>query len=469
MHSNNINGNGQLNNLQSLVRDTLNGGKQNSPFERCDTSASGMFQVNPFDNQSVLTPFMNHGNSNPMEMIVNMLIEVFTMAMQNSFGSANGASGSGSPIGSQGFGSAFGGQGGGIENGGQNSIFGQNNQFGGNNFAGYGQQHSGNQQGFGNQLLPGNHQGLLGQSFGNQTSGNYSGNGATNYTGSGQGGGYGSGYGGSQATAPQQGQSYTPESSGAASQGTQSSGGGCPFLGQNGGQDYNSGGDPVQGTGGPDDRDIDFSTLTAEQRTDMGLNATDRGILHLWGRQMISAGKQDGGIYTTVLGPDGTGSGWDNKAEVALVQNLRAQEQELFGGDTGYLLDQAFFDLHGSRTGEDLSARYADRAINFSQGATDITNDIGKLQERTGLDQFQQGVLRLYGHDPLMDGQWDGSVLAYTIDNDNSLDGVTHSEGNTIDNVAQDLFNADINDDGVNNGSSLNNAFISVLDSLYLS
>ena len=218
-----------------------------------------------------------------------------------------------------------------------------------------------------------------------------------------------------------------------------------------------------------DNRDIDFSTLSKAERSSMGLSDRERAVVHLWGRQMMSAGEQDGGIYTNVLGADGSGADWGNKDEVALIQELRAQEQERFGADTGWLLDEAYFDIMKDKTGVDMSGRYADRPVRNSKGPVNITNDIKTLEERTGISGFEQGVIRLMGHDALMDGEFDGSVLEFTVGNDNSLDSSRHSGGitNTIDGTAETLLAEDKSDDGQVNGSSILSQTISTLDRLY--
>ena len=199
----------------------------------------------------------------------------------------------------------------------------------------------------------------------------------------------------------------------------------------------------------------------------MGLDNRERAVIHLWGRQMMSAGEQDGGIYTNVLGADGTGAGWANKEEVALIQELRAQEQEQFGTDTGWLLDEAYFEIMKDKTGVDMSARYADRPVRESTGPVVISNDFNAVEERSGLSGFEQGVMRLMGHDALMDGEFDGSVLEYTAGNVNSLDSAKHSGGNAVDDTVQTLLAQDMADDGEVNGSSIMNETIKTLDRLY--
>lgn len=261
----------------------------------------------------------------------------------------------------------------------------------------------------------------------------------------------------------------TDGASGHASHTTSASGGGCPYLAtQN-----DTGADGAEGTNRnaagdmADDRGIDFTRLSAAERSEMGMSDRERAVVHLWGRQMISAGEQNGGIYTNVLGKDGTGSEWKNKEEVALVKELRAAEHAGFGTDTGWLLDEMYFGIMKEKTGEDWSARYANRPVNESKGPVNITTDIATLQNQAGINEFDQGVLRLMGHDALMDGEFDGSILEYTIGNNNALDGVTHSKGNQIDGTANILLERDMADDNIRNGSSLIRQTAMALDKLY--
>ncbi len=229
------------------------------------------------------------------------------------------------------------------------------------------------------------------------------------------------------------------------------------------------GGIPAQQDSVPIDRNINFTQLNDDQRSQLGLNNRDRAILHLYGRDIISRNANSGeSIYFNVLGPDGTGRTWQDKDEVALIQELASREQQIYGGITGALLEEEFFALHQRQTGENMSTRYANRQITLKDRPVDIVNDINTLQQRNGLTRYEQGVLRLYGHDPLFDGRQNGSILAYTIGNNNALDGQVNSRGNAVDDVAQSLLNADLADDGIQNGTSLNQGFTAVLDKIYL-
>ncbi len=224
---------------------------------------------------------------------------------------------------------------------------------------------------------------------------------------------------------------------------------------------------PAQTTHQHIDKNIDFTQLSSDERTQIGLNDRDRAILHLWGRQVITDGHQDGSIYATVLGEDGTGNGWPNKEEVALVKELQALDRQQFGTDTGTSLDQEFFALYQRLTGINLEQRYANRAVKASNGALEITNDLQQITQQTGLTESDQAVLRFIGHDPLMDGKLNGSILDYTIGNNNALDGQKHSEGNAIDGHANALIEQDLRDDGLRNGSSLAMSSLDVLDKIY--
>lgn len=219
------------------------------------------------------------------------------------------------------------------------------------------------------------------------------------------------------------------------------------------------------------DRNIDFHLLDANQRGQVGLSDRDRAILHLWGRQVISRGFQDGGIYLNVL--DGTRN--FTQAEKDLVAQLSAQEQAEFGGITGKGLDREFFALmqrlHPERVID--TSKWLNTPARFAQGPVNISSDINVLQQQTGLSRFDQGVLRLWGHEPLLNGgRIDGSYLAYSIANPNSLDSAGNSANGgqdvNVDDIAQQLLELDFTSDGVRNGDSLSFAFGRVLDHIYL-
>lgn len=220
------------------------------------------------------------------------------------------------------------------------------------------------------------------------------------------------------------------------------------------------------------DRNIAFQTLSKEQRSQIGLSDRDRAIIHLWGRQVISRGFQDGGIYFNVLQ---TEPNRFTPAEKDLIQQLATQEQAEFGGITGKALDREFFALMQRMNPEvtpDVS-KWLNAPARASLGPVNIVSDLNTLQQQTGLSEFDQAVLRLWGHEPLFNGgKIDGSILAYTIGNPNALDNSANPSNKgqnvTVDGVAQALLNADFASDGVRNGDSLRFAFGRVLDHIYL-
>ncbi len=226
-------------------------------------------------------------------------------------------------------------------------------------------------------------------------------------------------------------------------------------------------------------KNVNFGSLSTQERSQIGLNDRDRAILHLWGRQVISRGVQDGGIYSNIIDQNGNGiSG--TAAEQQLVRELRAQDQAQFGGDTGKALDREFFALQqriNPNTDPAKIQQYLNAPVRFSQGPVNITSDVATLERQAGLSKFDQAALRLWGHEPLFNsGKIDGSILAYTIGNANSLDsagrvnsqGQLSQTGSNIDDDARVLLEADLASDGIRNGDSLESAFGSVLDKIYL-
>ncbi|MBS2038999.1 hypothetical protein JST97_28715 [bacterium] len=199
-------------------------------------------------------------------------------------------------------------------------------------------------------------------------------------------------------------------------------------------------------------------SVSNAERTDISqLTDEGRAVLHLWGRQITAQGKQDGSIYFNVLN-DTTGK--FTPAEHQLVQRLYNQEMQQYGGITGKALDGNFFNLMGQMTGEDLSAKYANSPVNFSNGReVDLST---QALQKNGLGDFANAVLRLWGHDRLDDGKNDGSILQFTLQNPNAFD-------KDLDkNIVQSLAAADVAADGKVDGSSLARAFSQTLDQVYL-
>ncbi len=205
------------------------------------------------------------------------------------------------------------------------------------------------------------------------------------------------------------------------------------------------------------DPSVNYKNLDLTQRQALsGLSDHERAILHLWGIQMTSDGRQDGGIYLNVLqNPDQF-----KPAEVELARQLQARDQAQYGGVTGKALDQEFFGLYNKITGQDISQRYGNAPVNFADGPVNMDN---RLTGNNGMSGFENAVIRLWGHDPLFNGgHIDGSVLSYTLDSPNALD------FNLNKSDVQALLTSDLASDGVRNGDSLAGAFGGVLDKLYL-
>jgi hypothetical protein len=189
------------------------------------------------------------------------------------------------------------------------------------------------------------------------------------------------------------------------------------------------------------------------------LNDDQRAVLHLWGRQITAGGKQDGSIYFNVLNDR---EGKFTPAEHALVRRLYDWEMRTFGGVTGKGLDANFFQLMGQMTGEDMSARYMNTPVNFSNGrGVDLSL---QATDRNGLGSFANTVLRLWGHDRLDNGANDGTILQLTLQNPNAFDKdlATKDRGTLEALLAADAA------DGKVDGSSLASAFRQTLDQVYL-
>jgi hypothetical protein len=185
------------------------------------------------------------------------------------------------------------------------------------------------------------------------------------------------------------------------------------------------------------------------------MNDRERAALHLWGIQMGAAGKQDGGVLMNVLNnPESF-----KPAEVALAKELAAKDQAQFGGITGKSLDQEFFGVYGKLTGKDISQRYANSPVNFAQGPVNMAN---RQTGANGLNNFENEVLQLWGHSPLLSGgKIDGSILEYSMNSQNAM------EVNLNKSDLQKLLDADKASDGVVNGDSLEKSMLDVMDRVY--
>lgn len=219
-------------------------------------------------------------------------------------------------------------------------------------------------------------------------------------------------------------------------------------------------------TSGEINTNIDFTKLSAAERSKIGLNDRDRAILHLWGIQMSSRGFQDGGVLLNVIGsPEKF-----KPAEVALAMELKQDDESIWGAGkiTGKSLDAQFFAVFKKITGTDVPPEIRNSPAKFAseRGAVDLENR-EKLnaqgQFNNGLSGFENAVLRLWGHEPLFNGgRIDGSILSYSLNSPTALDfGLNKGD-------IQALLSADLASDGVRNGDSLATAFGDVLKQLYL-
>jgi hypothetical protein len=218
-------------------------------------------------------------------------------------------------------------------------------------------------------------------------------------------------------------------------------------------------GNPVS-TGPGINKNLDFTKLNKTDRTNLsGLNDNGRAVLHLWGIQVTSEGKNNGGIYFNVLNnPDNF-----QPAEVELVRNLYNQEMAMFGGVTGKLLDQHFFGVYQQMTGKDISQRYGNRPLEYAQGPVNMDN---RLTGNNGLSSMDNTVIRLWGHDTLDNGAMDGSVTEFTLGSQFALDKIDGSKGALNQREVEILLAADLAD-GRRDGNALETSFIDSLDRIY--
>lgn len=233
------------------------------------------------------------------------------------------------------------------------------------------------------------------------------------------------------------------------------------------------------------DRNMDFTQLTPEQRTQLGQSNTDRAVSHLGGRQLISTGSfgdnGNGHVYNNVLAnPNGF-----TAEEVRLVNQWRQEEMATDGFVSGRRLQEEFLKQYSNHVGTDLTSRYANspqtRLGPISDRRADLTNDLATLQQRTGLSADEQHILRVGGHEPLLGGSIDGQYLLWSLNNPNSLDSpqlspsrdangnfITDANGNVVTNGSQAameaLLRADMADDGRIDGSSTRRSLLAVLD-----
>lgn len=202
----------------------------------------------------------------------------------------------------------------------------------------------------------------------------------------------------------------------------------------------------------------DPKSVGSQERTRISqLDDKQRAILHVWGIQAGSSGKNDGGVLFNILN-----NPQDFKPEeVKFAREAYNYDMQHYGGVTGKGIDQAFFGLYKDMTGEDISQRYANRPLQFAQGPVDMNN---RLTGNNGLGEFDNAVIRLWGHDRLDNGQNDGSIVQFSLENGQSMDSDVVAKQRT--NV-EALLAAD-EADGGRDGSSLARAFTDSMDRIYL-
>ncbi len=199
------------------------------------------------------------------------------------------------------------------------------------------------------------------------------------------------------------------------------------------------------------------SVGSAERTRISQLDDKQRAILHVWGMQTGSSGKNDGGVIFNILN-----SPQDFKPEeVAFAREAYNYDMQHYGGVTGKGIDQAFFGLYKDMTGEDVSQRYNNRPLTFAQGPVDMNN---RVTGNNGLSQFDNAVIRMWGHDRLDNGQNDGSIVQFSLQNAQSMDAdlVGKQRGNIEALLAADEA------DGGRDGSALARAFQDSMDRIYL-
>ena len=202
----------------------------------------------------------------------------------------------------------------------------------------------------------------------------------------------------------------------------------------------------------------DPKSIGSAERTRISqLDDKQRAILHVWGMQAGSSGKNDGGVIFNILN-----SPQDFKPEeVAFAREAYNYDMQHYGGVTGKGIDQAFFGLYKDMTGEDISQRYNNRPLTFAQGPVDMNN---RVTGNNGLGEFDNAVIRMWGHDRLDNGQNDGSIVQFSLQNARSMDAdlVGKQRGNIEALLAADEA------DGGRDGSSLARAFQDSMDRIYL-
>ena len=186
------------------------------------------------------------------------------------------------------------------------------------------------------------------------------------------------------------------------------------------------------------------------------LSPTQLAAMHLWGIQMTSAGKQDGGILENVLqNPKGFTSG-----EVQLATQLANEDRQKYGGITGKSLDQAFFGVYQNITGENIASQFENAPIHYSQGPVDLNK---RITGDNGLNSFENTVMVLWGHTPLFGNGINGALESDILAGKDTLFG---NSGVNVREV-EALAKADVLQSGQITGNSLNKAMIDTMKNIY--
>lgn len=210
------------------------------------------------------------------------------------------------------------------------------------------------------------------------------------------------------------------------------------------------------------DKDFDYRKQSVDERTASStLTPKERAIFHLWGIQMTSVGKQNGGITFNVLkNPE-----LFTAAEVALAKEIQDADKAEFGAVNGKNLDKQFFALMKKVSGKDLAAKYANAPAEVSTAPINIDNR-ASADNGAGLSAFEKAIMRYWGHDPLMkgnNGKVTGGILAYTL-----AAGAKSLDPDVDTRFADFLLKTDLGSDGVVNGDTMEAGFEMLLDKLYL-
>jgi hypothetical protein len=186
------------------------------------------------------------------------------------------------------------------------------------------------------------------------------------------------------------------------------------------------------------------------------MSQTQLAMLHLWGLQMSSQGHQDGGILLNVL----QNPSQFTTAEVQVAQQLANEDQQKYGGITGKSLDQGFFGVYQSLTGQNISSKFANAPMHYANGPVNISN---RVNGNNGLSDFENTVLVMWGHTPLFGNGINGSLESDVLSSKSNV----FSQAGADTQGVQALADADLATSGQITGQSLNAGFDDVLNKLY--